>query len=131
VKDNKTNIPNTTFRHCRSIQEITIPNYVTSIGNSAFESCVKLEKVTFQSRGSNEESVSFGRICFQACDKLNLIQLNNLQYGSFYEDATTNLYDPFRSVGKTGQVKGNNQQQNELAAEIVKRINANTAGSDI
>lgn len=42
-----TNIKNGTFKYCSNLTDITIPNGLTRVGESAFEGCYKLIKIDF------------------------------------------------------------------------------------
>ena len=45
IPDSVTSIGNWVFSNCKSLQSITIPDSVTSIGNDAFSGCESLQSV--------------------------------------------------------------------------------------
>ena len=40
------------FKNCKKIKHITIPSYVTSIGNNTFYGCSSLRQISFQTPSS-------------------------------------------------------------------------------
>ena len=46
--------------HCTSLASITIPNSVTSIGISAFESCESLNNIIFDGTIEEWDAIDFG-----------------------------------------------------------------------
>ena len=69
------------FNSCKSLQSITIPNSVTSIGDEAFSGCRSLQSVTIPN-----SVTSIGDGAFEDCTHLNepsrlrLKELNYTQY---------------------------------------------------
>ena len=60
------------FYHCSSMTSITIPNNVTSIGNSAFEGCSSLTSITIPN-----SVTSIGKSAFAYCSGLTTISISN------------------------------------------------------
>ena len=60
------------FSDCTSIESITIPNSVTSIGFYAFYNCDSLTSVTFE---EGSQCTSIGKDAFKACDSLTSITI--------------------------------------------------------
>ncbi len=54
------------FKYCESLESVTIPNSVTSIGESAFGNCESLESITIPN-----SVTSIGVGAFSGCDNLN------------------------------------------------------------
>jgi hypothetical protein len=69
-------IPNDAFyirsRNCETLTGITIPNGVTSIGNSAFNSCTSLASVNIP-----DSVTSIGTNVFASCNKLASVTIGN------------------------------------------------------
>ena len=63
-------IGNRAFYECKSLQSITIPNSVTSIGEGAFSTCVSLQSVTIPNSVRNIGNHAFFgcNICFFICN---------------------------------------------------------------
>lgn len=62
------------FNHCSTLKTITLPDYVTGIGNAAFSECTSLE--TFNKKESSEYPFeSFGSSVFFNCISLKEIRL--------------------------------------------------------
>ena len=59
---------------CNSLTSITIPDTVTSIGQSAFQDCSNLTSVNF---GNNSQLTSIGDYAFQSCRSLTSITIPN------------------------------------------------------
>ena len=70
-------IPDGCFQGCTSLESITIPRTVTSIGNDAFAGCTSLRSVTFQGlNGSATPSItSIGARAFDGCSALENITI--------------------------------------------------------
>ena len=62
------------FNNCKNLTSITIPNSVTSIGESTFYNCTSLESVIF---GKNSKLASIGDMSFYDCISLTSIELPN------------------------------------------------------
>ena len=60
------------FRVCESLQSITIPNSVTSIGEGAFSTCVSLQSVTIPNSVK-----SIGNYAFRNCESLQSVTIPN------------------------------------------------------
>ena len=81
------------FKDCSTLTSITIPNSVTSIGNSAFNGCTSLKNVRFE---DGESSLSLGyndeyHGLFYYCPLKTLYLGRNLSYNSGYSYG----YSPF------------------------------------
>ena len=61
-----------TFKMCRSLENITIPNSVTSIGEDAFYYCSKLKNITIPN-----SVTSIGNSAFSGCSKLASVVIPN------------------------------------------------------
>ena len=60
------------FENCTALTSVTIPNSVTSIGESAFEDCSSLESITIPN-----SVISIGANTFNECRALNSITIPN------------------------------------------------------
>ena len=67
IPDSVTSIGDTGFAWCESLQSITIPDRVTNIGNHAFMSCTALESITIP-----ENVTRIGDSAFYHCDNLTI-----------------------------------------------------------
>ena len=65
-------IGNRAFYECKSLQSITIPNSVTSIGEGAFSTCVSLQSVTIPNSVK-----SIGNYAFRNCESLQSVTIPN------------------------------------------------------
>ena len=65
-------IGNRAFYECKSLQSITIPNSVTSIGKGAFSTCVSLQSVTIPNSVK-----SIGNYAFRNCESLQSVTIPN------------------------------------------------------
>ncbi len=70
IPESVTSIGESAFEDCRGLTTITIPNSVESIGNSAFSGCSGLTTVTL-----SESLTSIGRNTFSGCSGLTTITL--------------------------------------------------------
>jgi hypothetical protein len=73
IPDGVTSIGDSTFSTCTSLTSVTIPDSVTSIGKFAFEYCRKLTSITIPEKVS-----SIGRNAFGNCDALSKVNITNL-----------------------------------------------------
>ena len=73
IPDGVTSIGDSTFSTCTSLTSVTIPDSVTSIGKYAFEYCRKLTSITIPEKVS-----SIGRNAFGNCDALSKVNITNL-----------------------------------------------------
>ena len=72
IPNNVTSIGNSAFSGCSSLTSITIPNSVTSIGNSAFSGCSSLTSITIPNGVT-----SIGDRAFYKCSSLTTITIPN------------------------------------------------------
>ncbi|WP_304720936.1 leucine-rich repeat domain-containing protein [uncultured Alistipes sp.] len=72
IPDSVTSIGDSAFSGCSSLTSITIPNSVTSIGDSAFYSCSNLTSITIPSSVRNIE-----RCAFSGCSNLTSVTIPN------------------------------------------------------
>ena len=72
IGDGVTTIGNSAFRSCSKIESITIPASVTSIGNNAFSSCSGLKTVNFT---DNSQLKTISARAFYFCKNLTTIDL--------------------------------------------------------
>ncbi len=61
------------FYNCNNLTSVTIPNTVTSIGNSAFEGCTNLASITIPNSVK-----SIGSFAFSRCKKLKSVNINSV-----------------------------------------------------
>ena len=83
IPNSVTSIGNSAFGSCSSLTSITIPNSVTSIGNGAFEGCSYLTSITIPN-----SVTSIGYEAFLVCSSLTSITIPNsvtsIEYGTFW-----------------------------------------------
>lgn len=72
LPDNITSIEKRAFQNCTKLVSITLPSTVTSIGKMAFYNCDELKSVTIQG-----DLTSIGWSCFKLCEKLENINIPN------------------------------------------------------
>ena len=72
IPDSVSTIGNSAFGGCESLQQITIPNSVTSIGDSAFSWCFSLQQITIP-----DSVTSIGDSAFSLCSSLQQITIPN------------------------------------------------------
>ena len=70
IPDSVTSIGDSAFRGCRSLHYVTIPDSVTSIGDSAFRGCISLQSVTIP-----DSVTSIGCSAFLGCSSLQSVTL--------------------------------------------------------
>ena len=70
IPNSVTSIEETSFKGCRSLKSITIPNSVKSIGDWAFNDCSSLTSITIPSNVT-----SIGERAFSSCDSLSSIEV--------------------------------------------------------
>jgi hypothetical protein len=82
VPDGMTSIGASAFQSCTSLASIDIPDSVTSIGNSAFSSCTSLASIDLP-----DNLTSIGDIAFYSCTSLASIDIpdsvTNIGGGAF------------------------------------------------
>ena len=100
IPNSVTSIGNSAFSGCSGLTSITIPNSVTSIGNSAFSGCSGLTSITIPTGVT-----SIGNYVFRDCSGLTTLNFNaiNCQYfgynGSFGTSLTTvNIGDSVQRI---------------------------------
>ncbi|MCH5163555.1 MAG: leucine-rich repeat protein [Clostridiales bacterium] len=79
IPNSVTSIGNYTFFDCSSLENITIPDSVTSIGQSVFDGCSSLESITIP-----DSITSIGQRAFDGCSSLKSITI---------PDSVTNIGD--------------------------------------
>ena len=72
IPNSVTSIGNSAFRNCSGLTNVTIPNSVTSIGSSAFRGCSGLTSITIPN-----SVTSIGGSAFGNCSKLTSITIPN------------------------------------------------------
>ena len=70
IPDGVTEIPETAFYSCTSLESIKIPDSVTSIGDNAFSDCTSLESVTIP-----DSITSIGARAFWTCSSLESVTI--------------------------------------------------------
>ena len=88
IPDSVTTIGTCAFYNCTSLTSITIPDSVTTIGSSAFYDCDGLTNVTF---GENSQLTTIGVWAFHNCDNLTSVTFEdpNGWYITITEGATS------------------------------------------
>ncbi|MBO4508007.1 MAG: leucine-rich repeat protein [Spirochaetaceae bacterium] len=83
IPESVTSIGDSAFYGCSKLQSITLPDSVTSIGNDAFFVCEALQSITLP-----DSVTSIGSYAFSGCSKLQSITLPDsvtlIGYGAFY-----------------------------------------------
>ena len=72
IPNSVTSIGESAFENCDALTSVTIPNSVTSIGESAFEDCSALTSVTI-----GNSVTSIGESAFEDCSALTSVTLNS------------------------------------------------------
>ena len=132
------------FYGCKNLKKVEIPSCVTSIGESAFEYCTKLEEVIIPEGITKIESMvfgwcksltsielpstieSFGSIPFFVCTKLETIKINALtppvngSSGKWLgcDDALSYIYVPAESVDKYKAASGWSDYADKIQAIV-------------
>ena len=70
IPDSVTSIGHIAFRECSSLHSVTIPDSVTSIGGYAFEDCSSLQSVTIP-----DSVTSIGNYAFSGCESLHSVTI--------------------------------------------------------
>jgi len=82
IPNSVTSIGNSAFKYCESLTSITIPNSVTSIGDEAFKYCSSLTSITIPN-----SVTSIGGTAFYGCSYLTSITIPNsvtrIEYATF------------------------------------------------
>ena len=81
-----TSIGNSAFESCASLKSVTIPSSVTSIGDSAFSGCIEITSVVIP-----ESVTSIGASAFAGCDSLKSFAIGqgvtSIEENAFYDCA--------------------------------------------
>jgi len=70
IPDGVTKLEGNTFNGCTGLTNITVSQYIKTMGASVFENCTGLERVTISSQGS-DGTTNIGNSCFKNCISLN------------------------------------------------------------
>ena len=95
-------LPNS-FVSGSKITSVTIPNSVTSIGNSAFSGCGRLTSITIPN-----SVTSIGDYAFQNCNALETLNFNAVSCADFKSNS---YYNPFNNLNISTINIGNNVQK--------------------
>ena len=74
IPDSVTSIGDSAFADCSSLTSVTIPDSVTSIGYSAFENCSKLTSIVIP-----DSVTSIGEDAFSYCSRLTTVNYKGTQ----------------------------------------------------
>ena len=106
INDGVTSIGDSAFQSCSSLQSITIPDSVTSIESSAFYQCSSLKSITIP-----DSVTSIGANAFNNCTGLTSVTfgrgLTNLSTGVFAYSSKLTLFD-FRKATQVPTLSGTN-----------------------
>ena len=101
IPDSVTTIGDSAFRECSNLTDITIPDSVTSIGDCAFQSCYGLTSITI---GNGVTTI--GASAFYYCGSLTSVTLGNSvtsigmnAFGGCHSLTSINLPDSVTSIG--------------------------------
>lgn len=83
-----TSIKASAFKKNKNITEVKIGSNVTSIGNSAFEKCTKLKKVTVNSK----KLTQIGKKAFAGCKQLKLVDVQSKKVNKIGKDAFKGIH---------------------------------------
>ena len=73
IPDGVTSIGDSALRYCTSLTSVTIPDSVTSIGELAFAGCTSLTSITIP-----DSVTSIGEAAFSGCDALTSVHITDL-----------------------------------------------------
>lgn len=103
IPNTVTSIGNRAFEDCISLQNITIPTSVKTIGSLAFHGCASLANVTIP-----EQVTSLGDEAFSSCSMLTSVYFNAIECEVFYKDGYNyTIYGPFIETQLENFVLGN------------------------
>ena len=107
IEDGVTSIGESAFNTCIGLTSITIPDSVTSIGTLAFSACSSLRSITIPN-----SVTSIGALAFRACSSLSSITIPNsvTSIGTYaFEDCSSltsiTIPDSVTSIGKSAFYK--------------------------
>ena len=102
IPDSVTSIGNSAFADCTSLSSVTIPDYVTSIGSGAFGGCTSLSSVTIP-----DSVTSIGSSAFYDCTSLSSVTISDsvtsIDTNTFYgcsSLSSVTIPDSVTSIGR-------------------------------
>lgn len=102
IPQSVTSIGDSAFSFCIALTEVTIPQSVTSIGDSAFSHCEKMDSLTI-----NDATTSIGSWAFDECYKLttlslgkNITTIGDHAFGCCYGMHSFTIKDATTSIGE-------------------------------
>ena len=124
IPDSVTSIGDSAFRDCTSLTSITIPDGVTSIGDSAFSYCYSLTSITIP-----DSVTSIGSYAFCDCDSLTSITIPN-SVTSIGDSAFRSCNSLIIYCEETSKPSGWESDWNDLSCPAVWNCNNNEIAED-